>query len=126
VWLAVAAVGTGTVGATLAADAIDPATSFTQYGIAGVIAAAASVAGRWLVKRLLADRDADRERLIAEIADERARGDARCAEANARADRLEGDLRNLNTLIQTQVMNALNEATRAVSDTISLIRSGRR
>jgi hypothetical protein len=76
--------------------------SFLQYGAIGLIAIIALAAVRVLFKR---ETEAyDRER--------------------ARADRLEAELMKLNLAIQERYLIALNDATRAVADTLAKLRQG--
>lgn len=103
---------------------VDPS-SLAQYGIAGTVAALAICGLVYMYRRNNATQDRERDRWLVELADTKARADAQVAEERARSDRLEGELARLNTMVQTQVLTALNEATRAVSDAIATVRSSR-
>lgn len=103
---------------------VDPS-NLAQYGISGTVAALAIGGLVYMYRRNNATQDIERERWLAEVADAKARADALIAQERARGDRLEGELARLNTMVQTQVMTALNEATRAVSDAIAAVRSSR-
>jgi len=81
-------------------------TSLLQYGAIGVFLVIALGAVRALYKQL-AQRESD--------AYEREK---------ARADRLEAELAKLNEAIQQRYLTTLNEATRAVADSLTKMRRG--
>lgn len=98
---------------TAAGDSGVGVDALLQYGAVGVIAALALTAVMALYKRMAVAWDRERQQLLDRLNEER-----------ARADRLEEELAKLNSMVQSQTMTALNEATRAVSEAISRMRRG--
>lgn len=82
-----------------------------QYGPMGVIAGLAIAGLVVLYKGMEKARAAEREKLYALLDDERRRG-----------DRLEAEMSRLLTTVQTGAMAAVSDATRAVTDAMSLLR----
>lgn len=94
-------------------DPIDPS-ALASYGPVGVFAALVMTALGFMFRRYDGNRDKERDALIKLLGDER-----------IRADRIEGELSKLNNMIQTQVMTALHESTRALTDAIAKFRRER-
>jgi hypothetical protein len=82
-----------------------------RYGPVGIIAALAIMGLVVLYKGMEKARAAEREKLYALLDDERRRG-----------DRLETEMAKLLTTVQTGAMAAVSDATRAVTDAMSLLR----
>jgi len=89
----------------------DPNGVLLQYGAIGAIAVLLAAAVYVLFKYYVGARDKERDDLVQQRNNER-----------ARAEHAEEQLADLNNLVQTQIMTALAEATRAVSDAISRFR----
>jgi hypothetical protein len=83
-----------------AASVIDPTSTLTQYGALGVMVGLLGLAVRVLFAREAKAHDLER----------------------ARADRLEGELRALNSAIQERYMTTLAEATHAISEALAVTR----
>jgi hypothetical protein len=81
------------------AESVDPST-LIQYGALGVIAALALAAVRVLFQRETRAHDLERQR----------------------ADRLEDELRRLNTTIQDRYISTLGDATRVMSEVLDYLR----
>lgn len=88
------------VGTLIAQAVIDPTGPLLQYGSLGILAALAVLAVKVLFSRLTAELQAHKER----------------------ADRLEGELRTLNSAVQERYMTTLSDATHAIADATSVIR----
>lgn len=84
-----------------AAAEVIPTSSFLQYGAIGVIALLALAAVRVLFKREIDAHEKDRER----------------------ADRLEAELKNLNSTIQDKYLTVLANATAAMSEAFDVIKA---
>lgn len=86
------------------AASADVTGTFLQYGALGAIALLAMLAVRVLFQREVKALDLERQR----------------------ADRLEDELRKLNSTVQQQYMSTLSEATRVMSDLLDYSRKGPR
>lgn len=82
------------------AQAPDVTSAFVQYGALGVIALLALLAVRVLFQREVRALDLERQR----------------------ADRLEEELRKINTTIQDKYVSTLTEATRVMGDILEMIK----
>ncbi len=91
---------------SLAGDTTAIDTSLLQYGAVGLIAILALATVRVLYKALAKRETEAYER------------------EKARADRLEAELAKLNSAIQDRYLTTLNEATRAVADSLTKMRRG--
>lgn len=122
-------------------SSVDPSPSdFAQYGPVGLVAGLALGAVVVLYKTLnaahgreqaiLKAQIADRDQRLEEVEDRRVADLAaerdRTAEERRRADRLEAELSNLNTRIQSEVTTALGAAAKAVSDALLFVQAGGR
>lgn len=88
----------------LAQAAADPTSALVQYGAVGLVALLALVAVRVLFQREIGAHDAERKR----------------------ADRLEEELRRLNSTIQDRYITTLGEASRVMVEVLDYIkREGR-
>lgn len=96
--------------ATLASGS-DPSGVLLQYGALGAFAVLLTVALAYLFKQYVNSRNVERDELVRQREEQR-----------TRAERAEEQLAELNNLVQTQTMSALNEATRAVTDAIQRFR----
>lgn len=85
-----------------------------QYGVVGFIALLALGVAYYLYQRLSASHDKEVERLEDQLKRE-----------TERADRMERALAELNVTVRTQVLTALAEAQRAVTDAIGRVRRDR-
>lgn len=85
-----------------------------QYGAVGLIATLGLVSAWVLYKRLSDTHDREMTRLEDQLKAE-----------TERADRMERALAELNVTVRTQVLTALAEAQRAVTDAISRMRRDR-
>lgn len=85
-----------------------------QYGVVGFIALLALGVAYYLYQRLSASHDKETERLEEQLKRE-----------TERADRMERALAELNVTVRTQVLTALAEAQRAVTDAIGRMRRDR-
>lgn len=83
---------------------VDVSATFIQYGALGVIAFLALMAVRVLFQREVRALDHERER----------------------ADRLEEELRKLNSTIQERYVGTLSEATRVMGDVLDTLKDKRR
>jgi hypothetical protein len=93
------------------ASGSDPSGVLLQYGAIGAICVLLAAATAYVFKQYVKSRDAERDELL-----------RRLDEARTRAEKTEDQLADLNNLVQTQTMAALNEATRAVTDAINRMR----
>lgn len=86
------------------ATSVDIGSTFVQYGALGVIAFLALIAVRVLFQREVRALDHERER----------------------ADRLEEELRKLNSTLQERYVGTLAEATRVMGDVLETMKDKRR
>lgn len=91
-------------------SSLDPS-ALAQYGAVGIVAALSIMALAWLYKRGVAERDRERDELLAQLRSHQ-----------EQVLKLQEELRTLNALVQQSTMTALQEATRAVGDAITRMR----